>query len=162
MPGASSTPAADCVLTHEIFLLDATMQKRVSPAESMFVTNRIVDGLLQRLHMTQLAPLQYCPATDARFPGFSFIQPITTSHISGHYFDDPGDPHIHMDIYSCIGFDWQIIIPFLHRHLHLGTWSANYIIRSRTGERQYYEMNGEGYECLRANTIQRMAEPVLA
>src|SRR3989339_521931 len=89
------------------------------------------EDLLSTLKMKKLGPLEIYPATDLLAPGWSFLQPITTSHISGHYFDEPnGQPHIHMDIYSCQGFDWKVALITLTKHLPLGLWQATFINRA--------------------------------
>lgn len=45
---------------------------------------RFIDEVLSALGMTPLGELGIYPAVDQSAPGWSFIQPITTSHVSAH------------------------------------------------------------------------------
>lgn len=134
----------ELILQHELFVLDANLVESLPP-EGPEIMHALVKSLLTTLGMEKLGSFETYPATDLRAPGFSFIQPITTSHISGHYFEKPGEfPHFHMDIYSCKTFPWIEIIPLLDRSLRLSDWSGNCIVRSVTGERSYCEIRGKG------------------
>ncbi len=116
-------------LSHEHFILDAEL-KKLDFTKRHETTMALAADLLAGLQMEELGPLQIFDATDERFPGWSFIQPITTSHFSGHYFEEVnGTSHIHMDIYSCTSFDWKSVINILQKHLPLSRWSANFIVR---------------------------------
>ncbi len=89
-----------------------------------------MDALLSSLRMEELGPLQVYPALDLRAPGWSFIQPITTSHIAGHYFEKPGKfPHIRMDIYSCSSVNWRKVIAVCDEYLNMDIWRATFIDR---------------------------------
>jgi S-adenosylmethionine/arginine decarboxylase-like enzyme len=111
--------------------------------------------------MEKLAPLEIFDATDSRFPGWSFIQPITTSHISGHYFEEVGKPsNIHMDVYSCKMFEWGKIFPILDDALKLGQWSANLIIRSvQISQQTQKMMSGKGAN---VTEVLDLAAPIIA
>ncbi|MDO8648706.1 MAG: S-adenosylmethionine decarboxylase [Candidatus Peregrinibacteria bacterium] len=138
----------EVVLHHELFVLDANLRELL-PDDGPMTIKKMVTELLEILKMERLGPLELYQATDVRAPGFSFIQPITTSHISGHYFEKPGKhPHLHFDIYSCKIFSWRDVIPLLDRYLCLHTWSANCITRSTDTDRSYCELRGEGREIL--------------
>jgi hypothetical protein len=133
------------VLEHHVLVLDATMVRPFEPDKGPGIAMMFLKSLLARLGMEELGPLGMYPATDLRFPGFSFVQPITTSHIAGHYFEeDSGAPHIHMDIYSCKKFDWQDAIGVIHQFIGLADWDATYIIRHRGQERYTYQIMGNG------------------
>lgn len=119
------------VLRHETFILDAELVTALDESNMKKITTNFIKELLDVLGMEELASLGIYPAVDLRAPGWSFIQPITTSHISGHYFEKPGkSPHIHIDIYSCSEVNFIHIISIADKHLKLGKWSANFIIRS--------------------------------
>ena len=133
-------------LEHEIFILDAYLKKALDTGKQTFLTKNLIDALLSALRMEELGPLQIYPATDMRAPGWSFIQPITTSHISGHYFEKPGKcPHIRMDCYSCASVNWRKIIQVCNEHLDMGIWRATFIDRQiDEKERQAIHISGEG------------------
>lgn len=133
-------------LKHEIFILDANLVKLLNESTYKQDTKRLVDDLLKTLEMEPLGPLQVLMALDQRAPGWSFIQPITTSHISGHYFEKPGRfPHLHLDIYSCCSFQWQLVINKLDFHLGLKDWSANFITRhTKLDQRKIISLSGTG------------------
>lgn len=127
---ANPSPSSHFSLQHEIFILDAYLEKPLDEAKKDKITRNVVDALLEALRMEELGPLQIYSATDLRAPGWSFLQPITTSHISGHYFEKPGKhPHIRMDCYSCAAVNWRKIIDVCNKHLGLGMWRATFINR---------------------------------
>lgn len=118
-------------LRHEMLILDANLVYRLDPKKYVKTTTNVVNALLRALKMSTLGDLQIFKAVDLNAPGWSFIQPITTSHISGHYFERPGKfPHLHLDIYSCKRFNCTKVIRILNDHLHLAKWSANFVIRN--------------------------------
>ncbi len=136
-------------LHHNLFVLDANLVRPLSNLTGSRMSAQIVGQLLMALNMQRLCTFRFYKATDLRAPGFSFFQPITTSHISGHYFKIRGeDPHIHLDIYSCKPFDWKLIMPLLNTHLNFREWSANYICRSVSGIRNYCEIRGKNKNIL--------------
>jgi hypothetical protein len=118
------------VLRHEIFIIDAHLEKPLPQDGKEKFIEALTTDVLKTLGMLPLGPLAIFDATDDRAPGWSFIQPITTSHMSGHYFLAPGEhPHIHMDIYSCESVDWRKLVECLSRHLPFLNWSADFIVR---------------------------------
>lgn len=120
----------DFNLRHEIFVLDSHLEAPLDESNKDSITNNLINCLLEKLGMDPLAPLAIYPATDLRAPGWSFIQPITTSHISGHYFEKPGRaPNIRIDIYSCEAVDWQLVVSACHEHLSLSDWRATFLER---------------------------------
>ena len=122
--------ASHFTLEHEIIVLDAYLKKALDPSHMEEWTRKFIDSLLATLRMEELGPLQIYPALDLRAPGWSFIQPITTSHIAGHYFEKPGkSPHIRMDIYSCCSINWRKVIQVCNEHMNLGLWRATFIDR---------------------------------
>ncbi len=135
-------------LSHEHFILDAELEDHLDFQQRAPITEALARDLLAGLQMEELGPLQIYDATDDLFPGWSFIQPITTSHISGHYFEEKsGTSHIHMDIYSCAHFDWKAVVAILQKHLPFSRWSANFIVRTiGVMSREVVEIHGRGLE----------------
>jgi hypothetical protein len=143
-------PDSGFALRHEIFILDANLLTALDQTHMKPITRTLIDALLHVLGLEELGPLELYPATDLRAPGWSFLQPITTSHISGHYFEKPGKaPHIHMDIYSCDAVEWQKIVGVVDEHLGLADWRASFIERKwgeEADERTYLDLSGIGAE----------------
>ncbi|UPA22838.1 hypothetical protein K8942_01335 [Candidatus Peribacteria bacterium] len=135
------------VLSHEMMILDAFLKEGLDQSRMDEITNNLINDLLAELGMEKLGRLEIYPAADLRAPGWSFIQPITTSHISGHYFIEPdgNNPNIHMDFYSCKHFSWKQIIPIIDKHLALAKWHADFLYRKDVrAERSIWEISGEG------------------
>ncbi|TSC57900.1 MAG: hypothetical protein Greene041619_905 [Candidatus Peregrinibacteria bacterium Greene0416_19] len=135
-------------LQHEIFLVDADLEHPLDATAPELQIRTLVNDLLRTLGMFELGALQIYPATDQRAPGWSFVQPITTSHIASHYFERPGKhPHFHMDIYSCKSFDWRKVMEVLSRHRRLGAWKGNFIRRNmKSDKREVWEVTGRGQD----------------
>lgn len=133
-------------LEHEIFVLDAYLNEPLDQSKMEEWTRNFVDSLLSALRMEELGPLQIFPALDLRAPGWSFLQPITTSHISGHYFEKPGNhPHIRLDLYSCCSINYRKVINVCHEHLNMGIWRATFIDRQiDEAPRAASHISGEG------------------
>lgn len=144
-------------LLHEIFILDAHLKNALDSTDPAPLVRQLVDALLTTLRMEELGKLQIYPATDQRAPGWSFIQPITTSHISGHYFEKPERrPNIHMDIYSCCSVNWMKSIDIINEYLHLADWRATFIDRQIEpgAPRHMLEIAGEGGRIFSEATLQ--------
>ena len=137
-------------LMHEIFVLDAHIKEALDQSKAGEITRNLIDSLLSTLRMEELGVLQIYPATDLRAPGWSFLQPITTSHISGHYFEKPSPPHIRMDFYSCCSVDWSSIINTVHSHLNLADWRGTFIDRQleQDSVRQMFDIAGNADKIL--------------
>ena len=117
-------------LVHEILVLDAFLEERLDQRQCDSITKCFIDELLDVLDMQPLGELGIYPAVDQRAPGWSFIQPITTSHVSAHYFEKPGrSPHIRLDAYSCDSIDRKQFIRVCHEHFILSDWHATFIVR---------------------------------
>ena len=148
----------ELVLHHELFVLDANLLELLGNDGPELIKKMVFD-LLKMLGMEKLGSLEIYPAADLRAPGFSFIQPITTSHISGHYFEKPGKhPHLHFDIYSCKIFLWRDVIPLLDGYLHFGNWSANCITRATDTERSCCEVRGKGMAILEETCLSKIVK----
>lgn len=126
MPSENSTFS----LLHQIFVLDAYLERPLDCAAQDSITKNFINDFLSVLGLEPLGPLGIFPAVDDRAPGWSFIQPITTSHISAHYFEKPGKaPHIRIDAYSCDEVDWQKLVSVCHQHFQLADWRGTFIDR---------------------------------
>jgi len=157
-------------LHHEIFILDAYLKKPLNPTGRKRHAQGFIKETLDILRMETLGPLQFHDAVDTRAPGWSFIQAITTSHISAHYFEKPGKhPHIRIDFYSCQSVDWQKVIEMSHKHFVLADWHATFIER-KIGEdagRRILDIQGNGNQvrtkkALLDHATISITEPVLA
>jgi len=134
-------------LVHEILVLDAFLTAPLDQSRYKSITRGFITDLLNALQMEPLGDLGIYPAVDQREPGWSFLQPITTSHVSAHYFENPGQrPHIRIDAYSCASIDWASLIQVCHEHFDLNDWCACFIDRQleRPYQRSVIELSGVG------------------
>lgn len=137
----------DFRLLHQILVLDAFLEERLDNDRYLSITRCFIDELLAVLNMQALGELGIFPAVDLRAPGWSFIQPITTSHVSAHYFEKPGrKPHIRLDAYSCESIDPERLLHVCHRHFNLSNWHATFIERNidTDDERKVIDLIGVG------------------
>jgi len=142
-------------LVHHILVLDAFLTEPLDYRQHVDITRHFIAEVLSVLDMQPLGELGIYPAVDHRAPGWSFIQPITTSHISAHYFEKPGRmPHIRLDAYSCDSINWDQLINVCHKHFQLSDWHATFIDRriDHKAERRVVDLTGVGTrvisECL--------------
>jgi hypothetical protein len=125
-----TTDNSSFALMHQIFVLDAHLQEPLDTDAHLPITQNFIAEFLSVLGLEPLGPLGIYPAVDDRAPGWSFIQPITTSHISAHYFEKPGNsPHIRIDAYSCDEVNWRDLVQVCHRHFNLADWRGTFIDR---------------------------------
>ena len=144
-------------LLHQIFVLDAYLEEALDTGARTSITERFVDDALGVLGLEPLGPLGIYPALDERAPGWSFIQPITTSHISAHYFERPGDgPHIRIDAYSCDRIDWPSLLGVCHRHFRLADWRGTFVDREIDGHRPrpITDLSGRGELVTASRTLE--------
>lgn len=144
---AAKKGLGDSRLVHEIVVLDAFLARPLDQGRYVAITRDFVSDLLNAMGMDILGELGIYPAVDQREPGWSFIQPITTSHVSAHYFENPGHrPHIRIDAYSCVTIDRNVLIQVCHEHFELTDWRACFIDRQleRPRERRVVELAGVG------------------
>ncbi len=98
-------------------------------------SKRFVDMLLKEIDMKPLGEINWADAEDLDFPGQSFVQMITTSHCSLHFFDHKGeDNEIYFDLYSCRSFDTEKVISLLDEKFGLRNWHGIVYTRA-TGEK---------------------------
>ncbi|MEM4166541.1 MAG: S-adenosylmethionine decarboxylase [Candidatus Bilamarchaeaceae archaeon] len=79
-----------------------------------------VNELMRITDMKPLGPLNWSNAVDLDFPGQSFVQMITTSHCSVHYFSETRE--IYFDLYSCKKFNPNEVIELLDKFFGLEEW----------------------------------------
>jgi S-adenosylmethionine decarboxylase len=129
------------MLNHEIVIFDFLLKKPISPS----ICQKLLDELLVKLDMKKLADVRFYDALDLSEPGFSFIQPITTSHICGHYFSTEQQPHhLHLDIYSCKSFAWEEVFEVCKKNMRLGEWRGTKVIRDLTLMQTCTDIKGSG------------------
>lgn len=100
-----------------------TVNAKVSPSFSSLPreeAQRFVNHLLKEIGMKPLGHLNHADAEDLDFPGQSFVQMITTSHCSLHYFSDTSE--IYFDLYSCKPFDQDRVLSLLDGQFGLQEW----------------------------------------
>ena len=143
-------------LRHEIFVCDAYLEQPLEKAHREPYAKQFIQEVLHVLRMEPLGPFNFHDAVDDRAPGWSFIQAITTSHISCHYFEKPGrKPHIRIDFYSCQSVDWRQVIAVSHRFLALEKWQGTFIERylDEEGDRKILSLRGHGDSILEEHTL---------
>ncbi len=92
---------------------------------------RFVGRLLKAIRMRPLGPLSWADADDLEFPGQSFVQMITTSHCSLHYFaHNNGEKEIYFDLYSCKPFDPEEVVRLLDEKFGLRDWHGTLYTRA--------------------------------
>lgn len=100
---------------------------------------RFVEMLLNEVNMKPLGPLSWATAEDLEFPGQSFVQMITTSHCSLHFFSDTNE--IYFDLYSCKSFDENKVVGLLNKKFGLREWYGTLHTRA-TGEKPTIRLLG--------------------
>lgn len=118
------------MLHHYIAIIDSELSQELNFDNRKKITTEFIDELMSILIMKPLAKLEIYDALDDMYPGWSFIQPITTSHISGHYFCGTVTPQIHLDIYSCKIFEFDDVLNCANKHFGLSKWSGDFISRT--------------------------------
>lgn len=93
---------------------------------------RFVDKLMEKINMKPLGQLQWAEAEDLEFPGQSFVQMITTSHCSLHFFSETNE--VYFDLYSCRIFDEEKVLKLLGEVFDIRQWHGVLYTRA-TGEK---------------------------
>ena len=150
----------DFAIEHQIFILDAYLKEPLNCKLQNSITRNFVSDAMAILGLEPLGKLGIYPAVDERAPGWSFIQPITTSHISAHYFEKPGKaPHIRIDAYSCDCINWRALLRVCSQHFKLAEWRGTFIDREIDPglSRSVLSLSGQGDNI----TQQQSLEPVI-
>ncbi|MGV8085927.1 MAG: S-adenosylmethionine decarboxylase [Candidatus Bilamarchaeum sp.] len=110
---------------------------------------RFVNELLRAIHMKPLGPINWSDAEDLDFPGQSFVQMITTSHCSLHYFDNgEGNKEIYFDLYSCKCFDVNKVVSILDKKFGIKSWHGILYTRASDGLPEVKMIGTEAKEVL--------------
>jgi S-adenosylmethionine/arginine decarboxylase-like enzyme len=105
---------------------------------------RFVDMLLKEINMKPLGDINWADAEDLDFPGQSFVQMITTSHCSLHFFDNgDNDNEIYFDLYSCRSFDADKVVRLLDEKFGLRNWHGILYTRATGEEPQLKKIEGK-------------------
>ena len=112
-------------LTH----MHLTVNARVDPAFLELPKEKaqqFINELMKLTNMKPLGPLNWSDAVDLDFPGQSFVQMITTSHSSLHFFrDEKGageNNEIYFDLYSCKEFSYKDVVGLLDKYFGVAEW----------------------------------------
>jgi S-adenosylmethionine/arginine decarboxylase-like enzyme len=106
---------------------------------------RFVDRLMKTVSMKPLGPLNWSDAEDLDFPGQSFVQMITTSHCSLHFFSDTNE--IYFDLYSCKPFEAEKVVELLDEVFGLREWHGTLYTRA-TDQKPQVRMLGNAREVM--------------
>lgn len=110
---------------------------------------RFVDELLEAINMKPLGPLNWADAEDLDFPGQSFVQMITTSHCSLHYFDNgESGKEIYFDLYSCKQFDPEKVLGMLEEKFKFGKWHGMLYTRATGQEPEIKRLGSDMQETI--------------
>ena len=93
---------------------------------------RFVERLLGEIDMKPLGRMRWAEAEDLDFPGQSFVQMITTSHVSLHYYSETDE--IYFDLYSCKPFDEKKVLSLLDEAFSLRDWHGTKYTRAQDRE----------------------------
>lgn len=106
------------------------------------MAREFVDELMRITDMKPLGPLNWSDAVDLDFPGQSFVQMITTSHCSLHYFSDTRE--IYFDLYSCKKFEPERVISLLDKYFDLKEWHGIVYNRAQDAAPRLKQISSEG------------------
>jgi S-adenosylmethionine/arginine decarboxylase-like enzyme len=93
---------------------------------------RFVQRLLAEIDMKPLGSMSWAEAADLDFPGQSFVQMISTSHVSLHFYSETNE--IYFDLYSCKPFDDKKVVSLLDEMFGITDWHGIKYIRAQDGE----------------------------
>jgi S-adenosylmethionine/arginine decarboxylase-like enzyme len=102
---------------------------------------RFVERLLKEIDMKPLGKMKWAEAEDLDFPGQSFVQMISTSHVSLHYFSETNE--IYFDLYSCRPFDDKKVVGLLDELFGLGDWHGLKYVRANDAEPKVERMGNK-------------------
>lgn len=149
-------------LSHEIISIEART-KSISATEWPQRVEAMMKDMLDALGMLPLGPLLQCTSRQQNATIRSFIQPITTSHIAGHYYvSEDFEPEFHFDVYTCDGISIETTLQVLHSYIPLIEWSGTYIRRNIDDTRYIVSLSGNGANCVEKEILRQEAQPVAA
>lgn len=103
-------------LSHLHLTINARLKKPLKGIPKKLAESFVKD-LLAAADMKALGPLVFSEAVDLDFPGQSFVQMITTSHCSLHFFSDTNE--IYFDLYSCKLFNPEKILNIINLYFRV-------------------------------------------
>lgn len=106
-------------LSHLHLTLNARLKKPLKGVPKELAESFVRD-LLAAADMKALGPLVYSGAEDLDFPGQSFVQMITTSHCSLHFFSATNE--IYFDLYSCKSFEPEKILDVINSYFKVESY----------------------------------------
>ncbi len=114
--------------------LHLTINARIRPLKEIpeELAGSFMKDLLCAAGMKALGPLVFSAAENLDFPRQSFVQMITTSHCSLHFFSDTNE--IYFDLYSCRQFDPEKIINIINSYFGLETYHGMVYKRGNSKE----------------------------
>ena len=105
---------------------------------------QFVNDLMKVTNMKPLGSLNWSDAVDLDFPGQSFVQMITTSHCSLHFFaNTDGTNEIYFDLYSCKEYDTQKVVGLLDEFFVLKEWHGILYNRANDGVPQVKQLGSQ-------------------
>lgn len=109
-------------------MLDCSKCDKASISDGAHITE-FIKTLVTRIDMTAFGEPQvmHFATHDPTKAGYSFIQMIETSNISGHMVDSNGDGYI--DIFSCKPFDNDDVIALVNEYFKPSKIRVNYVTR---------------------------------
>ena len=66
--------------------------------------------------------------------GLTGLIVLSTSHSSGHFFMNNGDPYLRFDLYSCANFELETVLEHMKP---FGLTEVNYMLVDRNGREAY-------------------------
>ena len=112
-------------LTHMHLTVNARVDRKFFEL-SREKAQAFVNELMKITNMKPLGPLNWADAVDLDFPGQSFVQMITTSHCSLHFFrDEHGageNNEVYFDLYSCKDFNYESVVGLIDRYFGVTEW----------------------------------------
>jgi len=118
-------------LSHLHLMVNANVDQSLSeiPRDR---ANDFINELMKITDMKPLGSLIWSNAEDLDFPGQSFVQMITTSHCSLHFFSDTHE--IYFDLYSCKKFDPNKVMVSLKQHFGVEKFNGVIYGRNKKGD----------------------------
>ena len=108
---------------------------------------RFVGRLLEEINMKPLGSMNWADAEDLDFPGQSFVQMITTSHCSLHFFDNKTEGNeIYFDLYSCRNFNANKVVELLDEKFGLLEWHGMLYTRATGNKPEVITLEGKRKE----------------
>ena len=96
-----------------------------SPIEDSLHFEMLVDGIEMKAYGKPI--IEHFATHDSDKAGFSLVQLIETSSITGHFVDKNGD--FYLDVFSCKEYDIQKVIKFVNNYFEPKSIKDTYLLR---------------------------------